>query len=150
LARVKPVITLVGLEQAREGYTFIHRGPSPGCEGCEYYRVCIRSLEAGRVYTVVKPRGNPLPCRFHEGGVRAVEVVESGVWTAIPSKLAIEGSVTVFRGQECDVSSCRNREVCAPMGLRDGDRCTILEIGETVECPRGSRLVKVHLRRATP
>jgi hypothetical protein len=147
LVQERPVITLVGVRQAKEGFVFIHQGPSSGCEGCECYQVCIKNLEAGRVYRVIRLREKVFPCRLHEVGVRVVEVVESDISAALPSKLAIEGAVITFRKAECDVQACEHRELCVPHGLVNGDHCTVLKTEENVACPRGLSLVRAVLRR---
>jgi len=143
----KPVVTLVGVRQAREGFVFIHQGTSLECEGCEYHEVCVKNLESGRVYKIVRVREKTFPCKLHEKGVRVVEVVESDILAALPSKLAIEGAVITFRKQECDVQACEYFERCVPCGLLDGDRCVIVEVGGNVACSGGLSLVKVVLRR---
>jgi len=143
----KPTVTLVGVRQAREGFVFIHQGTGSECEGCEYHEVCVKNLETGRVYKIVGVREKTFPCKLHEGGVRVVEVVESDVLTALPSKLAIEGAVITFRRQECDVQACEHFERCVPCGLLDGDRCVIVEAGGNIACLEGLLLVKVVLRR---
>ena len=141
------LITLVGIRQAREGYAFIHRGASPRCRGCERYRVCIGNLEVGRVYEVVGLRERVFPCELHGAGVRVVEVVEADVCTILPPKLAIEGAIITFQPQECDIRTCRSHELCVPHGLTGGDRCTILEVVESVSCFKDLSLVRVVLRR---
>lgn len=143
----KPVVTLVGVRQARDGFVFIHQGISSECEDCECNEVCIKNLENGRVYKVVRVREKTFPCKLHEKGVRVVEVVESDILAALPSKLAIEGAVITFRKQECDVQACEHFEHCVPCGLLDGDRCVIVEVGGNVACSGGLSLVKVVLRR---
>ena len=147
LVRERSVITLVGVRQAKEGFVFIHQGPSSSCEGCEYYQVCLKNLEAGRVYKVVRLREKVFPCRLHEAGARVVEVVESDILAALPSKLAIEGAVITFQKAECDVQACEHHELCVPRGLVNGDHCTVLKIGENVACSKGLSLVKAVLRR---
>jgi len=77
-AKEEKIITMVGVKQARKGFEFLHESPSEKCEKCKYYRVCIGNLEAGRVYRIVGLREKTFPCPLHEGGVRVVEVVESG------------------------------------------------------------------------
>ena len=147
MSKVKKLITLVGIKQAKEGFTFIHHGFSPKCEGCEYSQVCIGNLEVGRVYKVVKLREKVFPCRLHEGGVRVVEVVESEILSSLPSKLAIEGAVINFQSQRCDTPLCEHYDLCVPDGLFNGDYCTILSVKENIPCPKGLQLVKVALKR---
>ena len=143
----KYLITLIGVRQAKEGYAFIHHGPSTLCEDCKYRRVCIESLEVGRIYEVVGLREKGFPCKLHEAGVRVVEVTESDIWTVLSHKLAIEGAVITFQPQECDMQTCKSYEKCVPRGLFKGDRCTISEIGEKIVCPKGLLLVRVVLHR---
>ena len=147
LVQGRSVITLIGVRQAKEDFVFIHQGPSSSCEGCEYYQVCIKNLEAGLVYKVVRLREKVFPCRFHETGARVVEVVESDILTVLPSKLAIEGAIITFQKEECDVQACEHHELCVPCGLVNGDHCTVLKIGENVACSKGLSLVKAVLRR---
>ncbi len=146
MVQEKSVITLVGFKQAKKGFVFIHQGPSSNCEGCKYYQVCIKNLENGRVYKVVKLREKVFPCILHEAGARVVEVVESNILAAIPSKLAIEGAVITFQKGDCDVQACENNELCVPRGLANGDQCTVLRICEKILCPNGLSLVKAVLR----
>ena len=141
------MITLIGVRQAREGFAFIHQGPSPECEGCPYYQVCIENLDAGRVYEVVGLREKIFPCKLHEIGARVVEVIESDILAALPSKATIEGAVITYQKQECSIQECQLYERCVPRGLVNGDRCLILEVGEKVKCSRGLPLVRVVLRR---
>jgi len=147
LFQKKPVVTFIGFRQAKKGFIFIHQGPSSECADCEYYQVCIKNLEVGRVYRIVRLREKIFPCKLHEAGARVVEVVESEILATISSKLAIEGAVITFQRQECDMQTCEHYEHCVPRGLIDGDRCTILEVGENVSCSMGLSLVKAVLCR---
>lgn len=141
------MITLIGVKQAKEGYAFIHQGPSSQCEGCKYYRVCIDNLEVGRIYQVSGLREKVFPCELHEVGVRVVEVTELDIQATLPSKLAIDGAVITFNAQDCDLQICENHKLCVPRGLFDNERCAITEIAENVSCLKGLSLVKVVLHR---
>ena len=141
------IITLVSKDKAQVGYTFLYNGPSSSCEGCERYQVCIKNLEEGRVYRVLKVRKRGFPCRLHEEGVVVVEVIESEVPAAIQTKLAIEGAVIPFESLECNDLFCKAYNLCVPVGLKEGDRCKIIEVKGTVKCPRGLRLTEVSLQR---
>jgi uncharacterized protein (UPF0179 family) len=142
------LITFVGIRQAKEGYTFIHQsGNSPHCKECKYYQICIKKLEAGRIYRIIGVRKNTFPCLLHEEGVRVVEVTESDILTTIPSKFAIEGAIIIFQLQDCNMQDCRNYDLCFPKGLFKEDRCMILRIDEGVKCDKDFSLVKVFLRR---
>jgi uncharacterized protein (UPF0179 family) len=141
------LITFIGAKQAREGYTFIHQGHSPQCERCEYYQVCIKNLEVGRVYEVIGLRDKVFPCDLHEAGVHVVEVIESDISTSLLLKHAIEGVVITYQPPECNAQTCKNHEICFSPGLRKGDRCTIVKINENILCPNDLSLVKVVLHR---
>jgi len=106
-------------------------------------------LEVGRVYEVVGLRDKVFSCKLHEDGVRVVEVVESNIPAAIPSRKAFEGAVITFYSQKCEFSLCEYSELCEPAGIYDGDRCKILEVGEKIKCKCGLSLVKVSLSRSS-
>ena len=141
------LITFIGVKQAREGYTFIHQGHSPHCGRCEYFQVCIKNLEVGRVYEIIGLREKIFPCELHEAGARVVEVIESDISTSIPMRHAIEGAVITYHPQECNMQTCEYHEICFSPGLRKGDRCTIVKIIENIPCPKDFSLVRIVLRR---
>lgn len=143
----KPIVTMVGIKQAGEGFVFLHEGPVKGCEGCECYRVCMENLEPGRVYRIVGLRGKTFPCRIHEDGTRVVEVVESEVYGVIEARLAFEGGIMTFRPQACGEILCPNHGRCVPKGLLEGDRCRIVKVCEEADCLLGQVLVLVVLQR---
>lgn len=127
---------------------FLHEGPASQCKDCEYYNVCMKNLENGRVYRVVKVRDKSIPCKLHLDGTQVVEVVESEVEAALEKKCAIPGVIVTFSGRECP--RCEHQEKCRPQGLVDGDRCRVLEVKQPISCPAGRCLVLSSLRRVTP
>jgi hypothetical protein len=142
-------ITLIGTKLATIGMEFIFNGPTPECEACKIRNTCM-NLEPGRRYRVLGMRGDLLhECPIHEEGVRAVEVTESPIIAALDARRAFAGSKIIFEPFHCDEHSCRMYEICHPIGLKEGDRCTIVEVvGESPEkCPRGHVLKLVELRR---
>lgn len=143
----RSIITIVGLKQARNGFTFLHEGPAEDCKGCEFFGVCMKNLEPGRVYEVTAVRDKVFPCRIHDEGTRVVEVVESDIDGAMEARLAFQGGIITFQPQVCENVSCRNNRKCVPNGLRKGDRCKILEVDGQTECPLKKTLVFVVLRR---
>jgi len=88
-------------------------------------------------------------CPIHEAGVRAVEVAESPIIAAFDARKAFPGSKIVFEAVKCDQADCSMYDMCHPAGIKDGERCTIVEVvGEAPEeCPRGSVLKLVEFRR---
>jgi len=143
----KPTITLVGVKQAREGFTFLHEGASSLCGGCQYWRVCMNNLVIGRVYSVVRTRAKVFPCRLHDEGVQVVEVVEAETEASIDQKYAFEGATIEFHPQDCELINCINSERCIPHGLKEGDRCKIIKVVGVVTCPASRRLALVVLKR---
>jgi len=141
------IITMVGVKQARKGFEFLHETPSEKCKKCQYYKVCIGNLEAGRVYRIVGLREKTFSCPLHEGGVRVVEVVESEISAAIPQKIALEGAVITFHKIVCENFTCKYRGLCFPVGIYDGDRCEIVGLSDKIDCKVGNLLRIVKLRR---
>jgi uncharacterized protein (UPF0179 family) len=134
------IITLIGEKQARVGFTFLNIGPLDKCKTCEYFGVCARNLETNRVYSVTEVIEGYLPCPVHEDGVRAVKVVETTISAAIPIRTAILDSVITFCPQECENMLCKSRELCLPLGLYDGDKCSVAELKDDIKCPFGRSL----------
>jgi len=143
----KPIITLIGVRQAKKGLKFIHEPSSEKCKDCQLYRVCIENLERGRVYEIVGLRNKKFPCLLHDEGVRVVEVVESDIASTVPQKSALEGATITFHAQNCENQFCKFKSLCEPVGLFDGDKCQIVKVENKIECPLGYDLVKVLLRR---
>jgi uncharacterized protein (UPF0179 family) len=141
----KPKITIVGLKQAREGFSFVMAEPAEDCKNCELIGTCM-NLEVGRVYTVVRTRNKVFPCRIHEEGVRVVEVEEPPIEAAIEQRAAFPLSVITVKPRMCK-RRCENLSLCAPFGLSSDDRCQILEIRGRIECPLNQRLVRAMVKR---
>ncbi|MHC1631919.1 MAG: UPF0179 family protein [Methanotrichaceae archaeon] len=142
-------ITLIGTKLARIGMEIIFNGPAQECENCKLRNSCT-NLEPGRRYRVLELRGDLIhECPIHEDGVIAVEVTESPIIAAIDARKAFAGSKTVLELPKCGEYDCLMYDLCHPIGLKEGDRCTIVEIvGEAPEeCSLGHKLKLVELRR---
>lgn len=142
-------ITLIGTKLATIGMEFIFNAPSPECETCKLRNTCT-NLESGRRYRILGIRGELIhECPIHEAGVRAVEVTESPIIAAIDARKAFAGSKTVLEPPKCERYECTMYELCHPVGLKEGDRCTIVDLaGEAPEeCEIGNKLKLVELRR---
>ena len=144
----KSIVTLIGIGQAVVGKEFIHKGPGTKCESCKYSQVCVRNLEPERIYRIVEVREKTLPCALYETEMQAVEVVETEIAAVVPSKQAIQGAIITLHNPDCKEQECKNYETCFPTGLKDRDRCEIVAVTESLQCPQGLPLGKVLLRRA--
>jgi uncharacterized protein (UPF0179 family) len=144
----KRIVTLIGSGQAKIGTVFIHKGPGSKCLDCEYSRVCVQNVESGRVYEIVGVRDKFLPCSQYETEMRVIEVTDAKIPSSLPIKQAIQGAVVVFQAPECGSEECESHELCFPLGLKSGDKCEVLEVTETFQCPLGASRKKVVLRLA--
>jgi uncharacterized protein (UPF0179 family) len=140
-------ITLLGIRQAKLGFTFIHEGVLKKCRECDFFRVCMENLEKGRIYKVVKIREKTFPCKVHENGTRVVEVIENDVEASLPERQALKGCIITFQPQECIKDNCESRIKCRAYGLKQNDKCKVLKIGEKITCPLDRKLVSVVLHR---
>ena len=145
----KPIITFVGLRQAKKGFAFLNEGAPKECENCELLKVCIEKLEVGRVYVVTEVRDKIFPCDVHEEGVRVVVVAESNIGASLERRLAFPSGIITFNPQECKEVSCPHFVRCVPQGLKVGDKCRVVEVKEQVACPLNRRLVSAVLQRVT-
>lgn len=146
----KPVVTLIGVGQAKMGSVFLHKGAGSKCMHCEFYNVCVKNLEAGRVYKVVNVRRKLMTCGAYETEMRVVEVADAEVAAFLPSKQAIEKAVITYSPVDCENQECENLELCVSSGLKSGDRCVVLEVAEGFECSQGLALKRVVLQRVPP
>lgn len=133
------IVTLVSSLVAREGYVFQFSGPAPECEGCPFRKVCVDKLKPGHVYRVVKVLGIKNKCRL-TGSVTTVEVEESPVKAAVPSRLAVEGMVIRFSKVQCDRRDCLYYGICRQKLLPEAGKVKIVGVGKKIRCPRGLRL----------
>lgn len=127
-------ITLIGTRLAKEGAEFFFDGETPECEQCKLKNTCM-SLEKGKKYRVVKVRNDTLhECFVHDKGAMVVDVVKAPIFALLDSKKAIEGSKIRYQAPKCDEKlDAETYELCYPKGLRNGDRCTVLKVMDTVE-----------------
>ncbi|MDI6888884.1 MAG: UPF0179 family protein [Methanocellales archaeon] len=142
-------VTLIGTKLARIGKEFVFLGASNECKKCKLRKACM-NLDVGRRYLITGLRDVQHECPIHESGVSVVEVVEAPITATIDSKKALGGAKISFKPQKCDEKDCGSYDFCHPVGLRDGDKCTIVKvIGSTPErnCRRSLKLVE--LKRST-
>ncbi|MFP4654787.1 MAG: UPF0179 family protein [Methanohalobium sp.] len=139
-------VTLIGCRLAKEGQEFIYWGESPDCSGCKIKNTC-NNLEIGRKYRVEKIRSDTVHgCYLHDQGAMVVEVSRASVVAAIESKKAVPGAKINFESIKCDEIDCEYHKFCYPKGLKNGDKCTIINVLDDVEvCSRGKSLKKVEL-----
>lgn len=147
VAKQKALVTLVGVKQAKIGFTFIDGGPIKNCKECKLSKTCVERLEPERVYTVTAVRKKTFPCKVHEEGVQVVEVAERDAEVSIEEKLAIQDCILTFQPQECRKVYCENCRVCLALGLKTGDKCRVIEIKGRIKCQLGRTLVHSVLRR---
>jgi len=143
----KRIITLVGSKQAKLGFTFIHEGPAKVCIKCNYNTVCVNNLKRGWVYKVVSLRDKQLPCQIHEENARVVEVQQAEIKSAIESRLAIPSSIISFNPQHCENEECPNFTLCVPLFLNEGDKCKVIDVKNSIDCPLSQHLVSALLLR---
>ncbi|MEM1585965.1 MAG: UPF0179 family protein [Candidatus Bathyarchaeia archaeon] len=143
----KIIVTMLSASQSRVGETFIYRGFGQKCCGCRYFNVCAGNLREGRIYKVVRVRNRVFKCEAYDIEMRVVDVIETEIDVAIPSKQAIEGVILTFSPQKCDREFCENYILCFPIGLMENDRCEVVKVYGRIICPLGLQLTKVLLRR---
>lgn len=127
------IITLIGPDLTKEGLEFIFEGEAPECNTCRLKNTCM-SLEKGRRYQISKILNDTVhDCPLHDGGARVVEVVKAPIIAAIDSKNAVKGAKIKYSAPKCDEPGSEIYDLCHPLGLKNGDKCTIAEILGTVE-----------------
>lgn len=141
------MITLIGIDLAKEGQEFIFLGPAKECEDCRFKSSCVGNLELNRKYIVTAIKENEQKCPVHaEGKVIPVEVERAEIEVLTPSKNIFEGSTFTYKAPECD-ESCDFHDLCFPDGLKENDKCIVLESNgkHKEKCKKGLELNKLTL-----
>ena len=132
----KKSITIVGKNQAREGYVFMYSGPMPECKACKVKNICF-CLSPGQTYKVTGVRDKTHACDVFSEGGQVVEVDISPSTIAIDGKKAIKGSVVTLKETKCKRIACPHYKACTMIGSKKGDKMKIVSVGEKVDCPEG-------------
>ncbi len=125
------IVTLVGKSFAKKGREFIHSGEADLCSKCEYVDVCMGNLDDGRRYKITKVRDVEHECPVH-GQVKVVEVVEPTIEAAIKPKKAMVGSTVTY--ESIDIECDEHDDLISPSGIKDGDKCKILDHESKITC----------------
>lgn len=133
MVEVDTTITLIGSRLAKEGMDFIFEGESNECNKCKLKNTCL-NLEKGRRYKVVRIKTPSVhECFLHDSGVIAVEVVKSPVVAILESRKAIKGAKISYEPPKCKEVPDEMYDLFFPEGLRTGDKCTIINVLESIE-----------------
>jgi len=148
MVNLNSTITLIGTRLAKIGNEFIFYGPTPDCEDCKLKNTC-NSLETGNRYKITGVRDEQVhACAVHDTGVYAVEVVPAPTIALVESKMAFNGSKIVYEPPDCDEVDCPEYDRCHSVGLKSGDKYTIVEMlkEEPSRCVKGYSMEAVVLR----
>ena len=135
---------MIGDPHAHIGNRFYYMGPNDECKECRLKNVCF-NLEAGSLYEIVQLRDTHHECALREGDVRVVVVEKVPFSAAVPKKQAIDGSMITFEPKDCGNLGCPNRKFCNPPNIAVGEKRSITEVVENLDCPLGEALVRVKM-----
>ncbi|MEE8183080.1 MAG: UPF0179 family protein [Thermoplasmata archaeon] len=138
------LVTLIGERQVKEGNEFVYTGPLSECKDCRLKGVCF-NLEEGKRYRISSVRMLHHTCRVHEDGVRVVEVETVPVDAVVSVKSAVEGSTVTLEFPKCGEIGCEHYRLCHPLGLKDRQKATIIEVKKKINCPQKRPLKRVKL-----
>ena len=145
MAEVKPKVTLIGKELAKNGLEFIYEGTITECSPCKLNKAC-NNLKKGRRYRIVGVRPAEHSCLVHLNGTRSVEVVESAIPALLSADMAIRNTKIKFESS-CTRDQCPNYPFCHPDGIIEREKYIIADvIGNPPErCEKGRGLQFVEL-----
>lgn len=129
-------ITVIGQRLAKAGNEFYFMGEMEECKKCKVRGTCL-NLDEGRKYQVKDIRSKKLlNCGLHDEGVVAIFVEPATVSALIDAKKAVKGAQFTFEPIRYNLRNVQIDEeyesMLNPEGLFKGDKCTISEIGESV------------------
>lgn len=138
-------LTMVGTELAREGASFVYLGPVLECEQCQFAKLCL-GLKAGAAYKVTAVRKVRHPCDATEAEAAVVEVEEVDRSLGAEKKSALDGATVTFAPAGCGRVDCPRYAECNPVGLEDGGKVSLVEVGKRLDCPAGLDRVSARVR----
>ena len=142
------IVTLVGIRMAKPGLEFIFKGNVPDCNGCRFKNSCL-NLTKGARYKVVSLRNTaPMDCSIHEGGVQAVDVIETPWTVMVESRMAISGSTIIYKPIHCNETECEMIKFCNNPGPAANKKYKILNISSepTGKCIKNYSLKLVDMQ----
>jgi uncharacterized protein (UPF0179 family) len=140
---MKVSVTLISRKLAKPGTVFQFLGPLVDCKDCPLKNVCF-DLDFGKFYKITALRAKEHACLLYQDNkVVSIEIEETPVQLNLPKKQAIEGGIITYSEPNCDNIDCDNYSLCKMLGLKDGMKLTIIDVGDKVDCPNGLDLVKV-------
>ncbi|MGC8630158.1 MAG: UPF0179 family protein [Thermoplasmata archaeon] len=143
---MKVSVTLISKKLAKTGTVFQFLGPLVDCKDCSLKNVCF-GLDFGKFYRITALRAKEHACILYpDNKVVSIEIEEIPVPLNLPKKQAIEGGIITYSELNCDNIDCDNYSSCKMLGLKDGMKITIMDVGEKVDCPKGLDIVKVHVK----
>ena len=141
------MITLIGLEMAKKGNSFIFQGPAKECEDCRFKATCVDSLEEGRKYIIKDIKESELKCKLTDSIIIPVEVSLADIEMYFDSHKVFEGSNFIYTKKDCEFKECENYNKCFPEGLHEGDKVTIAkDLREITNCKDKKSLKKILAR----
>jgi uncharacterized protein (UPF0179 family) len=136
-------ITLIGVNEAREGFEFVYGGGAGVCRTCPYRHACL-TLDAGRRYTITKVRPVTHPCALQETDAHVVEVKPVARPLLVESAGAVVGSSVDIGRFSCRRLDCPNWWDCAGPTLPPKQRYRIERVDPApAECRIGRTLKRV-------
>ena len=75
----------------------------------------------------------------------AVEVEKVPTPGAVPKKGAMDGVTITYVEPKCQEVSCPNFRRCHAIGKREGQKYTVVSLGDDLECPIGEKMVAADL-----
>ncbi|MEM0160194.1 MAG: UPF0179 family protein [Thermoplasmata archaeon] len=143
---MKVSVTLISKKLAKPGTVFQFLGPLVDCKDCSLKNVCF-DLDFGKFYRITGLRAKEHACiLYQDNKVVSIEIEEIPAQLNLPKKQAIDGGIITYSELNCDNIDCDNYSFCKMLGLKDGMKITIIDVGEKIDCPKGLDLVKVHVK----
>ncbi len=136
-------ITLLAVDEAREGFEFVYQGGAPVCRTCPYRHACL-TLDAGRRYAVERVRDVTHPCALQETEAHVVEVRVVSRALLVDPRSAVVGSTVEAGRYSCRRLDCPNWTPCAGPTLPAKQKFRVVAVADgPAECRIGRQLKQV-------
>jgi len=141
------VITLVGKNIAKIGYSFTHLGGTEICEKCPLLKVCVDPLEKSSTYKITNIREKEHICLIDNQTMVVCDVEETNDTITVENQKFLENIIIKRNSVKCKEILCEYYDNCIHPRYNKMEKVKIMKLIKDVNCPINLDLVLVEVKK---
>jgi uncharacterized protein (UPF0179 family) len=142
------VITLVGKNIAKIGYSFTHLGGTEICTECPLFKACVDPLEKNTTYKIIEIREKEHTCLIDNQIMVICDVKETNDTVTVENQKYLENMIIQRSSIKCDEILCEYYDNCIHPRYNKITRVKIQKLIKKINCPISLDLILVEARKA--